>query len=366
MARILFVGLDAGGNVPPAAAVATALVARGHQVESVGYGTGLAEGVTALPVTWRDPFDPARASSTGHVLAHYVRAAVSADVERQVAGAIADRRPDAVVVDCMLLSATRAATRAGVPTTVLLHTLAEYWVRHWARGPIGLAAAARGLAPAKVWATAAQRLVVTERALDPLPEEHGLEWTGTTETGSAPADRAHDEPPLVLVSLSTTWFPGQADAYRRIVAALGELPVRAVVTTGGVDLERMPTPAPNVEVRGRVPHEELLPHASLVVCHGGHSTTLRALAHGVPLLVVPMHPLLDQPIVGRAVANAGLGRTLRKSASVTAIRDAVASLLADDSVAAAAAETGRRLRSRDGAAAAAGRIASFAERTVSR
>jgi UDP:flavonoid glycosyltransferase YjiC (YdhE family) len=364
MARILFVGLDAGGNVPPAAAIAEALVARGHDLAFAGYGTGLVDGAGSARIAGLGDFDAARASSTAHVLAHYAHAAVGADIERQVAGLVAERRPDAVVVDCMLLSAVRAATRSGVPTSVLFHTLAEYWLRHWARGPIGIAASVRGLRPAKVWGRAAQRLVVTERSLDPLREADTLTWTGSTESGVPPAPRAADEPPLVLVSLSSTWFPGQADAYRRIVAALSGLPVRAIVTTGGTELERPPHPAPNVDLRGRAPHAEILPHASLVVSHGGHSTVLRALAHGVPLLVMPMHPLLDQPIVGRAVADAGFGRVLPKSAGVTAIRDSVAALLADDKVAAATAEMGRRLRAdRDasggGAAAAATLIASL-------
>lgn len=346
MARILFVGLDGGGNVPPVTAIASALASRGHEIELAGYGDGAVDGVGSTPIAALGAYDPTHVSSTARGLSHYVRIAASADIERFVAELVAQRRPDAVVVDCMLLSATRAATRSGVPTAVLFHTLAEFWVRHWARGPVGMAAAARGLRPAKVWGQAARRLVVTERALDPL-RGGDFEWTGTTETGVAPAPRAQDEPPLVLVSLSSTWYPGQADAYGRIVAALSGLPLRGLVTTGGAELERTPTPTPNVEVRGRMPHGEILPRASLVISHGGHSTALRALAHGIPLLVIPMHPLLDQPIVGRAVADAGLGRVLPKSASVAAIRDAATALLADEAVAARAAEWGRALRARD-------------------
>jgi UDP:flavonoid glycosyltransferase YjiC (YdhE family) len=365
MARILFVGLDAGGNVPPAAAIAHALTERGHDVEFAGYGTGLVDGADSAPIAGLGTFDAARASSTAHVIAHYVRAAVGPGIERRVAELIAERHPDAVVVDCMMLSAIRGATRSGVPTSVLFHTLAEYWLHHWARGPVGLAAGVRALRPAKVWGRAAQRLVVTEHSLDPLRDRAAYRWTGSTESGVAPVPRADGEPPLVLVSLSSTWFPGQADAYRRIVAALSDLPVRAIVTTGGAELEEPLRPSPNIDVRGRVPHGEILPHASLVISHGGHSTALRALTHGVPLLVMPMHPLLDQPIVGRAVADAGLGRVLPKSAGTTAIRDTVAALLVDDAVAAATAAVGRRLRaardgSADGAATAAALIASLA------
>ncbi|OJV57659.1 MAG: hypothetical protein BGO38_04700 [Cellulomonas sp. 73-145] len=282
---------------------------------------------------------------------------MSPAVERRVGTLIAERRPDAVVVDCMMLSAVQAATRSGVPTTVLFHTFAAFWTGRWARGPVGLAARLRGLVPAQVWGRAERRLVASDQDLDPEPDGGGFDWTGPTEVGAPALPRAAAEPPLVLLSLSSTWFPGQADAYRRIIDALGQLPVRAIVTTGGAQVEGSLRAPSNVQIRGRAPHEQILPHASLLIGHGGHSTTFKALAHGVPVLVVPMHPLLDQPIVGRAVADAGVGGLLAKSASSAAIRDAVQDRLADRAMAAAAARMGERLRSHDGARTAAGRIA---------
>ncbi|WP_341769756.1 glycosyltransferase [Agromyces protaetiae] len=259
----------------------------------------------------------------------------------------------------MMLSSVGAAVRAGVPTVVLMHSLASFFLRGWRTGPIGLIAGARGSRPLAVWRAADAMLIATERDLDGF--EHGLplehaEWTGTTEQGAAPAPRDPALPPLVLVSLSSMWMPGQADVYRRILTALAELPVRAIVTTGGAEIEGVLDAPPNVEIRVRSPHEEILPHASLVIGHGGHSTTFKALAHGVPVVVLPMHPLIDQPIVGRAVERAGLGRMLPKKASPAAIRSAVSDVLQDGRVAAEASGMGERLRERDGAAAAADRI----------
>lgn len=356
MSRVLLIGLDAGGNVPPALAIAAALLRRGHEVELAGYSDPHLPGVAAAPLDQLGHFDVTRVASTATVVARYVHVATSRRLERQVGALIARRRPDAVVVDCMMVSAVQAATRSGVPTTVLFHTFAAFWTGRWARGPVGLASRLRGLAPATVWGRAESRLVVSHRDLDPGAAGAAFDWTGPTEIGSPPVPRPSGEPPLVLVSLSSTWFPGQGDAYRRIVAALGQLPVRAIVTTGGVQLEgRLDAPA-NVEIRGRAAHEQILPHAALVIGHGGHSTTLKALAHGVPVLVMPMHPLLDQPIVGRAVAEAGVGGLLGKSASVPAIRRAVGELLDDGATAAAAARMGERLRRHDGAEAAANRV----------
>ncbi|MBX3094688.1 MAG: hypothetical protein KF680_09185 [Cryobacterium sp.] len=156
----------------------------------------------------------------------------------------------------------------------------------------------------------------------------------------------------MLVSLSSAWAPGQADVYRRVVEALTALPVRAIVTTGGAQLEGDLRSTANVEVRERVPHAELLPHVDLVIGHGGHSTTLKTLAHGVPLLILPINPMSDQSLTGRTIERHGLGRTLPRTASVAALRAAVTAVLEDGATRDAASATGERLRAQNGAASA--------------
>ena len=60
----------------------------------------------------------------------------------------------------------------------------------------------------------------------------------------------------------------------------------------GLDPARL-SHGPDVEVRHFVDHDEVMATASLLVGHGGHSTTLRALAHDLPAVVIPLHPILD-------------------------------------------------------------------------
>jgi UDP:flavonoid glycosyltransferase YjiC (YdhE family) len=93
-----------------------------------------------------------------------------------------------------------------------------------------------------------------------------------------------------------------------------------------------------------------------VIGHGGHSTTFRALAHGVPVLAMPMHPMLDQPMVADALVRAGVGAHLSRKAGGDRIAAAVTSLLADDDVRGRAARLGEELRATDAAAAAADAI----------
>ena len=65
-----------------------------------------------------------------------------------------------------------------------------------------------------------------------------------------------------------------------------------------------------------VPQQELLPHASAIVCHGGYGTTVGALAHGVPMVVVPV--FADQGRNARRVAEIGAGIALPQPPSILA------------------------------------------------
>jgi UDP:flavonoid glycosyltransferase YjiC (YdhE family) len=61
----------------------------------------------------------------------------------------------------------------------------------------------------------------------------------------------------------------------------------------------------NVTVLPFVPQGEVMPHASLVLCHGGSGTLLEALARGIPVVVVPL--FADQPANARSVERTGAG-----------------------------------------------------------
>jgi MGT family glycosyltransferase len=136
-----------------------------------------------------------------------------------------------------------------------------------------------------------------------------------------------DRRPLVVVGFSTT-FQNQAPVLRRVVAALSALPVRALVTLGrAVDPHEVASSG-NVTVVGSVPHQSVLPQASLVVSHCGHGTTMKALAAGVPLVCMPMGR--DQNDTAARVVAAGVGVRLRPSASATRIGRAVTRVLGDD------------------------------------
>jgi UDP:flavonoid glycosyltransferase YjiC (YdhE family) len=356
MPTALLVTADLGGNVPPFVGVARALVTRGWTVHLLGdpalapvagrEGLGFTERTGAV-------YDPLVRRTALQTIRDITRLFADPGWGRDAVAAAARIGADVVIVDALLIGTIEACTTAGLQVVVLDHTLVRYLRRNLGFGPVGAALRLRGTHPARALAAARLLLVASDPALDPdtpLPANAAPVGAVLQEQ---PHRRQREGRPLVLVSLSSIWYPGQERVLQTVLDALAELPVDVVVTTGrAVDAAALHAPA-NAVVRAFVDHAELLPEASLVVGHGGHATTVRALAHGVPVLVIPMHPLLDQPMIGRAVAQAGVGLTLPKRATVGAVRAAAAHLLHDERVAAAARAFGKRLAARDAASRAA-------------
>lgn len=130
--------------------------------------------------------------------------------------------------------------------------------------------------------------------------------------------------PLVVVSFSTT-FQNQQGTLQRVIDALGELPVRGLVTIGPtLDASAFRVPA-NVALQRFARHSQLFPHAAAVVTHGGHGTVIRALACGVPVICMPMGR--DQGGNAVRVAARHAGKALAATAPVRAIRAALKDVL---------------------------------------
>lgn len=352
--RVLFLSADLGGNVPPTRAIARELCDRGAAVEVAGIPVDApAAPGTAAPTSVDASWAPKRdANGNPEPLGPTLgRIFLSRRLVEEAEAMIRNRRPDVVVVDCMALALIKGALRSGVPVVVLLHTFAEYWRRAFLRGPVAAIVGALGFSPRALWAAATARLLLTDPVLDPghgHTEFTDYTWTGTTEIGAPPADpdgSSASDRPRVVVSFSTTALPGMRRAYRHTIEAMRDLPVDAIVTTGGFDLGRTSPPPPNVSIRGFVPHSEVLPGAALVIGHGGHSTTMKALAHGIPLLVLPLNPTADQRLIGEVVEKSQLGRALSSRSGPGEIRRAAADLLRDAAVQERARATGARLRS---------------------
>lgn len=389
--RFLFAITDGGGNVPPDTSVARALVQRGHDVriladrvlepdvratgaEHVAWDTApqrpdlQPESVLFRDWEARTPLGAFASARDGLMTGPAARFA--ADVRAELR-----RRPaDVVASSFFLFGAQTAAEAEGVPVAMLVANVAAF--PGWgippmgsgmpeARGPLGrLRDAAGGRATSWLFDRGLEDLNAARRANGLAPVDHVLDGYARADRVLVLTSRAFDYPsfspppnvrvtgprlddpawagewappagdePLVLVSLSLT-FMDQADVLRRIAQALGDLPVRGLVTTGpSIAPEQIAAP-PNVTVVERAPHSQVLPHVAAVVSHGGHGTVIKTLAAGVPLVVMPFGR--DQPDNAARVVHHGAGVRLRPSARAGAITRAVRRLLEDPSYAAGA------------------------------
>jgi UDP:flavonoid glycosyltransferase YjiC (YdhE family) len=353
VASYLFVTWDGGGNVPPAVAIADELRRRGHRVAFVAHETqrpALEEpGFEVEPATHARPF----AASDGVSAVAMARMFGDRGLGRDALAAVERRDVDLVVVDCLLLGAMEEL-RGRAPYVVLQHLYDAYFRGSFLRGAMGVGLRLQGLRVRASLAGARATLAASLPSLDPSGRtvRDGLTWIGPVVSGRPRT--ATD--PAVLVSLSTFGYDGMTERLQRILDATAGLDTRVVVTTGPhVDVTRFRTSA-NHELHTYLAHDDVMPEVSLVVGHGGHGTTMRALAHDLPLVVIPLYQHVDQTMVGQSVERAGAGRVLSRKAGTEVVRAAVADLLADGPHRAAAARLGAEIRALPGVRLGADRI----------
>lgn len=361
MARILFVTWDGGGNLPPALGIARELQQRGHRVRFLGHALQRSQ---IAPAGF--PFEPYRharpwQSTTEHPGAKGVYASLSVFTDpgpgRDLLDSL-DREPaDLIVIDCLLLGVLQAAQKAHLPRVVLVHTFYEFVERAMRSGPAQVLARLHGQDPIALWKASGLVLVATDEHLDPAgtrrlhPSIHHI--GAVHHPMPAALTPVSYREPRVLVSLSINNLPGQHRALQSILDALKGINAHTVVTTGPSIVPATLTTGPNTATHGYLPHDTVLPRATLVIGHGGHDTTLRTLAHDVPMIVMPMHPLADHRMIGRTLETYKAAQCLHPTAHPDQIRAAVDTLLTDGPHRIAAANLGARIRAHNGATRAA-------------
>lgn len=362
MADVLFITWDGGGNVPPAVGLAKEMRRRGHGVRFLGHAQqreslqGCGEFTSyrhARPWSSTAPVDGLAGALT------VFRMFADRGPARDLVEELQRRPPDVLVLDCMSLGCLEAAERTAFPRAVLAHTYYGFLSTLYARGPVGTFARCHGLHPVRLWRNAPRLLLATDRELDPVGEGRlpaSARYVGVVQSAPRSAPRRTDALPRVLVSLSTMYVAGQDKVLQNVLDALGCVSAHVIVTTGrGVNAGSLRVPA-NAAVHEFLPHEEVMPTVDLLVGHGGHDTTMRALVHDLPLVILPLHPAVDEKMIGRSVERAGAGRLLAKNAKPEQIRAAVDALLADGPHRQAGAHIGQRLRAQNGAQTAADEV----------
>jgi len=232
-------------------------------------------------------------------------------------------RPDLVLRESQEYAGALAAELHGIPhVRVALGLVAqERETLALAAGPVDSVRGELGLpadpAGERLWESPLLTLVpalLEERGADAAAGVH--RFRDGDDSPRAPVGRwtGLGDAPLVYLTIGSVagllgLFP---DFYRRAIDALAAIPVRVLATIGDHadprELEPLP---PNVRVERWVPQAAVLERASAVVCHGGYGSVLGALAHGVPVVGMPMFAD-DQWRNARRIAELGAGIALGK------------------------------------------------------
>lgn len=369
---------EGGGNVPPQLGLARKLVLRGHDV-CVLTEPSVEQEVRQIGASFisfeKAPHRHERSAESDFVRDFDARTPLGAfaaardrlflgaarEYAEDTKAAIAELRPHVLAADWLLTGAAVAGEAARLPTALLVHNInlipeagkpapgfgflpartavgrlrdrlfTSMFLRLFNKGLPALNDARRalGLRPLTHVLDHVGRserlLVLYPESFDFPAESHPshlryvgpvLEQPGWTAPWVSPW-AADDRRPLVVVSMSTT-FMAQQDALRRCIKAVGSMSVRVLVTVGPT-LDPAAFAAPdNVVVVRSAPHDEIFPHASVVLTHAGLGTVMRALANGVPLVCMPMGR--DQDDVSARVVWHGAGLKAGRAASPAKIR----------------------------------------------
>jgi MGT family glycosyltransferase len=392
---------DGGGTVPPELGVARRLLARGHRVsvlaedsmapEVAASGAELQRWTHALNRADRLPqhavYREWEIRNPKRLLSEMIQHLIvdpAAGYARDVTTALRSARPDLVLVSFFAFGAMVAAEAEGVPFDVLMpniyplpapgmppfglgsqpamgmvgrlrdRAIAGMGQRLWdSRILPGLNALREdhGLAPLRHYQDQVHRarreLVMTSAAFDfPAVLPASARYVGPVLDDPSWAEAKPWTPPpgdapLVLVAMSTT-FQNQLGCLQRVIDALANLRVRAVVTTGpALDPGALTAPS-NVSVVASAPHREVMRHAALVVTHGGHGTLLKAFSAGLPVVV--LHHGRDQADNAARVTWRGVGVAVPRDAKPGRIAEAVRRVLGDPALLRAAAHLGDAVR----------------------
>jgi MGT family glycosyltransferase len=135
--------------------------------------------------------------------------------------------------------------------------------------------------------------------------------------------------PTVYATLGTVFNLESGDLFERLLEGLGDLEANVIATVGRqidpADLGEVPA---NVHIERYLPQARVLPYCDAVVSHGGSGSVLGALAHGLPMVLLPMGA--DQPLNAARCEELGIARAIdAPEATAAAIGEATESVLTD-------------------------------------
>ena len=166
-------------------------------------------------------------------------------------------------------------------------------------------------------------------------------------------------PPWVLITLSTSPQPADLTIVKTALKALQSMDCRILVTLApGHNQDDLDRTSTNVHVMGYTPHSRVLPHCRLVVSHAGHGIVMKAMVHGIPMVLVPWGR--DQPGVAGRAEQLGIAVVVPRSAcSAANLAAAVKKILNDPKYLERSQKIAYRLRNMDAVTRAVDYVENF-------
>lgn len=347
--RVLFTTQLGSGHWRPLAPIARAMQAAGHQVAfatTPGYCPHISSyGFDCFPVgadeTQRDLALGGPASEPAQSPPIWVNLFVKARAAESLPDLLAICRtwnPSLVVREISEFGGCLAAERLDIPHVTLQVSAFRPYLHQLIADPLNQLRASIGL-PSDPNLDMLYRYLLLSPV--PLSYHQGMNLPSTTQAiRNIPFDQNGAEfpdwitrlpaRPTVYASLGTAYnqSPG---IFETILDALRGEPVNLIVTVGdGREPSSLGPQPPHVHIERYIPQSVLFRHCHAVITHGGFGTVTTALAHGLPMVIIPI--AADQPDNARQCTSLGLARAIAPDRRTpSAIRDAVQDILATPS-----------------------------------
>jgi MGT family glycosyltransferase len=167
---------------------------------------------------------------------------------------------------------------------------------------------------------------------------------------AVPAFAACRDSPLIYLSFGSLGA-GDVTLIKRLIAALGRMPYRALVNVGGY-LDQYTELPPNVIVDAWFPQPSVIPQVDAVIHHGGNNSFTECLFFGKPAIVMPF--VWDGHDNAMRVQETGHGfRLSRADWSEGGLQELLHACIHDRALHSRLAATSARMRAHDGPATAA-------------
>jgi len=247
-------------------------------------------------------------------------------------------KADLLVCDEMDFGSMLAAEHLSLPyATMLVIASGLLAKKEWLDEPLTRQREEYGLSPDPGLVMLSRYLVLSpfppgfRDPRSPLPATAHSFRPSASNIGDAPAWLDHFSPkPTVYVTLGTDFNIGSGDLFERILEGLQTLPIDVIATVGrDIDPAEFGPQPENVRIERYIDQWFVLPRCDLMVCHAGSGSVSAALAHGLPMLLLPLGA--DQQFNAQRSRELGIALTLDPlEATPRMVQNAAATLLAGE------------------------------------